>query len=177
MPPPPPAVVESFGVRGVPQPLAGGRGLCYVVDQVVFKPYAAEDEAQRMSELVEKLARRTSKHYIVPTPLSLAHDRNIFVSDGWTASRYAHGRASTGRLEEKIKICRALHSDLAPMARQRSDAIENRPNRWNLADKITWGEAKIEETAGVDKSILAQLHPLLNYLAQVWTPLPTGVQY
>lgn len=55
-------------------------------------------------------------------------------------------------------------------------AIVSRSNRWDEADKVTWGEKKIDDVSGVDRTVLSYLNPILERLVQAKEPLTKRVE-
>lgn len=178
MSPPSPNIIESFGLKGDPEPIAGGRGLCYLVGHAVLRPSDDEIQDQWISSLLGCLLQRPLTQYRLATPIPLSTQPGIFVSKGWTASSFVSGIASpTGRFIDRIKASRAFHADLAQLVREKPEMIGTRPNRWTKADKVTWGESRLHEVEGVNEAVFVHVKPLLDRLEQVWRPLPDGQQW
>jgi hypothetical protein len=61
------------------------------------------------------------------------------------------------------------------MSRVKHAAIVNRSSRWGEADKVTWGEKKLDDVPGVDQTVLSYLNPILEKLLQAKEPLTERV--
>jgi Ser/Thr protein kinase RdoA (MazF antagonist) len=102
---------------------------------------------------------------------------NTFIFNGWTASSFLSGAIEVGRdFEEVLHVCRTFHADLAELGRVKHAAIVSRSNRWDEADKVTWGEKKLNEVPGVDQTVLSYLNPILEKLVQAKEPLTERVE-
>jgi hypothetical protein len=96
MTPPTFKTVKAFGISGIPKPLSGGRGLCYVVGETVFRPSDGDIEAQWISELVNKILLRSPTSYRLAKPQEVVEQPNNFVFNGWTASSLLLGATEPG---------------------------------------------------------------------------------
>ncbi|KAE9375994.1 phosphotransferase family protein [Stipitochalara longipes BDJ] len=177
MNPPSPEIINAFGLSGTPKPLPGGRGLCYLVGETVFKPADDDTEAQWLSELATKLLIRSSASYRLSKPLAVFGQPCTFVFDRWTASSFLPGATEqSGNFEEILQVSRAFHADLAEVIYEKPVAIAGRSNRWCEADAVTWEEKKLEDVPDVDQEILAQLDPILKKLVLARKSLPESVK-
>ncbi|TPX07538.1 uncharacterized protein E0L32_002141 [Thyridium curvatum] len=176
MTPPPPDVIEAFGLNGSPEPMPGGRGLCYIVDQVVFKPSDDDVEAQWISKLVADLHISSQTLYRLAAPISTVSRPGTFLFKGWTASAFMPGSASPrGRFADIFGASRAFHADLAVLVLSKPDEIGRQSNRWTKAESVVWDGVDVDEIEGLHKATLAQFQPLLDKLCQVWRPLPDDI--
>lgn len=180
MSPPPAEVIQAFGLQGHPEPVAGGRGLCYLVDGIVFKPSDGDAEAQWVSELAVKLLDRSPSAYRLSRPQSVQGQPGTFVWRGWTASSFVSGTAvgkqrpgsSTGPFESIFRASRAFHADVAELVPERPPAITpGQANRWREADSVTWDEKALGQVENIDAGVLARFQPLLDRLAAAKRPL------
>lgn len=180
MSPPPAEIIEAFGNEGQPKPVAGGRGLCYEVDGIVFKPSDGDDEAQWISELATNLLDRSPSSYRLARPLAVLGQPGEFVYRGWTASTFVSGMAisksgtgSTSPYETIFRASRAFHADVADLIREKPPAITHAiSNRWREADKVTWGEKTLDQVDNVSTETLALFQPLLDRLILAKKPFP-----
>lgn len=181
MSPPPPEIIQAFGLQGLPKPLAGGRGLCYLVDGVVFKPSDGDVEAQWAAELATSLLTRSPSSYRLSRPQPVQDQPDRFVFGGWTASSFIAGTAiskssteSTRPYEAIFRASRAFHADVADLVREKPAAITHHvpANRWREADSVTWGVKALERVERVDAAVLARFRPLLDRLGRALKPLP-----
>jgi uncharacterized protein (TIGR02569 family) len=177
MSPPTPEIIEAFGLSGIPVWLHGGRGLCYLVGETVFKPSDNDTELQWVAELTTKLLRRSPTSYQLSKPRAVVDQPNTFIFNGWTASLFLSGAIEVGGdFEEVLQVCRTFHADLAELSRVKHAAIVSRSNRWDEADKVTWGEKKLDDVLGVDQTVLSYLNPILEKLVQAKEPLTERVE-
>jgi len=177
MSPPIPEVINAFGLNGTPKPLPGGRGLCYLVGETVFKPSDNDEEAQWLSELTSKLLLRSPTSYRLAKPLAVADQPNTFVFDGWTATSFLPGTVERGgNFEQILQVSRAFHADLVRLVLEKPAAIAGRSNRWCEADQVTWEEKRLEDVLNVDQEILTQLNPVLERLMLASKPLPDNIK-
>lgn len=176
MSPPSPDVVQAFGLEGVPEPLGGGRGLCYTVGDIVFKPSEDDNEAKWIAELVTRLLQRSPTSYRLARPLAIASQPGVFVYRGWTAASFMTGTPEAS-YEEKLRTSRAFHADLNSVVENKPTELARTPNRWNEADLVTWGEKRLDEVDCVNEQILAHFQPLLDRLGRAQQPLPAGVDF
>ncbi|KAH8664364.1 hypothetical protein BX600DRAFT_512407 [Xylariales sp. PMI_506] len=144
MSPPSPAVLQAFGVSGRPENVAGGRGLCYRVGDIVFKPSDGDEEAKWTANLATRLlARGPSAEYRLPRPLPVVwvrgppssysiprddddddeREQQEYVFEGWTAATFVSGsaaRAEAGKTwiplcDAIFRVSRALNRDIAAL--------------------------------------------------------------
>ncbi|MFJ6849166.1 aminoglycoside phosphotransferase [Streptomyces sp. NPDC091271] len=139
---PPRPVLDAFGVRGTPVPLAGGQGRSVLVGGYVFKPAeGAEAEAEWGASLFDELA--TGSGFRVPLPLRAADGRSVV--DGWTAGEFLTGEPGPqGRWEDVLRAGRAFHAALRPYPRP--VFLARRAHPWAVADRVAWGEEDVEVT-------------------------------
>ena len=78
---------------------------------------------------------------------------------GWSAHTFVDGETTKKRWEEKIKICREFHT--ATLYLEKPDFIGKRTHPWEVADKMVWGETKLEYGAQL-KPVLSRLEPHLK---------------
>ncbi|MFI1092191.1 aminoglycoside phosphotransferase [Streptomyces sp. NPDC020917] len=150
---PPRAVLDAFGVRGDPVPLAGGQGRSVLVGGWVFKPLdGAEEEADWAASLFEELA--PSRGFRVPRPLRAADGRCVV--DGWSAGEFVAGESGpAGRWADVLGAGRAFH---AALRRQpRPGFLDRRTDAWAVADRVAWDEQSaevVEDLAPTFQSLL-----------------------
>ncbi|MEU8678705.1 aminoglycoside phosphotransferase [Streptomyces sp. NPDC048560] len=137
---PPRYVLDAFGVKGTPVPLAGGQGRSALVGGFVFKPAeGAEEEAEWAASLFEELAPGSG--FRVPLPLRAADGRSLV--DGWTAGEFLTGEPGPqGHWTGVLGAGRAFHAALRQAPRP--DFLARRTHPWAVADRVAWGEQDIE---------------------------------
>ena len=68
--------------------------------------------------------------------------------DGWAATALVKGRSGpVGRWSELLSAARAFHK--AVRRESRPSFLDHRTHRWALADRVAWGEAKVEPVGAV----------------------------
>ncbi|MFD3655014.1 aminoglycoside phosphotransferase [Streptomyces sp. NPDC058620] len=137
---PPRRVLDAFGVKGIPVPLAGGQGRSVLVSGFVFKPAeGAEDEVEWAASLFEELA--PGRGFRVPLPLRAADGRSVV--DGWTASEFLSGEPGPqGQWTGVLSAGRAFHAALRHLPRP--DFLDRHSHPWAVADRVAWGEQGID---------------------------------
>ncbi len=178
MTPPSPETLQAFGLSGPLTPLAGGRGLCYRINGTVLKPCDDIAESQWLSELSACFLHRSPTAYRISVPLPSLADPNTYVANGWCASSYISGVGILqGSFEGIFAASRALHTDLAELVHSKPEILSHRAfNRFDEADRVTWGEKTLDEVEKVSQEMLAQLQPILDKLRGVMQPLPPTLE-
>lgn len=174
---PPKEVLDAFGLTGDAALIAGGRGLCYRVGDIILKPADNEAEAQWVSQLAVRVLERRPSHYILSRPLAIIHKPDEYVFSGWTASTFIDGVAPFKvQVEDTFAISRAFCADLAALEIVAPPAcLSTRLDRWSEADRVTWGEKQLEDVENVDAELLQLLNSSLEPLKAMMKPLPTGL--
>ncbi|PVH72600.1 phosphotransferase family protein [Cadophora sp. DSE1049] len=174
MTPPPADVVQAFGVQGTPQLISGGRDLCYIVGKTVFKPSEDDLLAQWVAELATKLLSRSPTAYRLAIPVSTVDEPGKYAFKGWTASSFVEGKPGiNGYFEDIFQTSRVFHADLRELfeGKPKSALVGKHLNRWNEADRVVWGEKRLEDVENVNEEILTHFQPLLDKLAKKMKPL------
>lgn len=143
---PAPDVLERFGVRGDPEPLAGGTGRTWRVGGLVFKPL--DRAAREIPWEAELFAGIEEDGFRVARP-------RPEIVDGWTAWTFVEGRHEPGRWLDIIDAGRRFHAALAHLPRP-AEIVDTRDNPWEVGDRVAWGERPY---AGID-DLLAALEPV-----------------
>ena len=131
-------VLEAFGARGEPEPLAGGTGRAWRVGDLVLKPLDANVAWQH-----EVLSRVEQDGFRVEVP-------RPEIVDGWTAWTFLEGRHERGRWTEIIAVGERFHAALPDVRQPRVE------NAWETGDRVAWGE---QPYPAVD-DLLAALQPV-----------------
>jgi uncharacterized protein (TIGR02569 family) len=135
---PPSTVIEAFGAIGEPVALAGGRGLAWRVDDLVFKPSdLAPDEIAWQAEVLSAVHALDVRVSIPQRATS-----GDLVVDGWTAWSYLPGEHREGRWVEVIDVGGRFHRALVGF--DRPGFIAARTDPWAIGDRVAWGEASID---------------------------------
>ncbi len=170
---PSPSTLLAFGLSGTPTPLSGGRGLCYRIGDAVLRPCDDETESQWLAQLSRALLKRSPVGYRLASPLPSVTSLDTFVVNGWTASSFVAGHESMEHFPELFRAARLLHSDLADFVTEKPAAVAERPfNRFDEADRVTWGEKSLVDVEKVNTEMLRQLRPVLDQLSAARQPLP-----
>ena len=132
--PPPPAVLEAFGVHGEPVPLAGGRGLAWRVGDLVIKPAdLAPDELMWQADVLSTVDSPEVRLSFPQRTL----DGDLVV-DGWTAWSYLPGEHRKARWLEVIVVGDRFHRAVAGL--DHPAFIAARTDPWAIGDRVAWGE-------------------------------------
>lgn len=163
---PPRAVLDAFGVRGDPVPLAGGQGRSVLVGGWVFKPAdGTEEEAEWAASLYEELA--PGRGFRVPRPRRAADGRGVV--DGWTACEFLAGETGpAGHWSDVLSAGRAFHAALR--GRPRPGFLDRRTDPWAVADRVAWDEQSVEvaeDLAAPFQALLARRRPVPQIAAQL----------
>ncbi|MFF7210273.1 aminoglycoside phosphotransferase [Streptomyces sp. NPDC008238] len=152
--PPPPRVLEAFGLSGRPEPLEGGQGQSFRVAGAVLKPGADAAETAWAAGLMERLRGR--RGFRVPRFLRSADDGHVV--EGWTATEFLPGEPGpAGRWAALLAAGRAFHEALRDVPRPTH--LDARRHPWAVADRLAWGEATAWMPADVRRP-LARLERL-----------------
>ncbi|MEV4876704.1 aminoglycoside phosphotransferase [Streptomyces cyaneofuscatus] len=151
---PPRSVLDAFGLRGIPEPLAGGQGRSVRVGAAVLKPAeGAEGESEWAASVLERLPRGAG--FRVPRPLRSAEGDAVV--EGWTAAEFVDGRPGPGRRWPGVVAAgRAFHAALREQPRP--GFLDRRTHPWAVADRVAWGEGE----AGVVAELAEPLALLLS---------------
>jgi uncharacterized protein (TIGR02569 family) len=140
------AVLDAFGVRGVPRALTGGQGRSVRVGGFVFKPAeASEDACEWGAALMKELApgggAASAGGFRVPRPLRAADGRSVVA--GWTAAEFLDGEPGPqGHWAGVLAAGRAFHAALRPVPRP--GFLARRTDPWAVGDRVAWGEQDVD---------------------------------
>ncbi|MBP9700394.1 TIGR02569 family protein [Candidatus Woesebacteria bacterium] len=157
--PPSPDILRVFQVNGIPQRLMGGEGKSYKVGSIVFKPIITTEESIWRAELMSSLPQ---KGYRLATPVRTVDGEWVY--NGWEASKFLEGSETTKRAKEKVAICRLFHTALQGFSRP--DFIDAATHPWAVADRMVWGEQKLE----YGERLAHTAGPLINMLKPIALP-------
>jgi uncharacterized protein (TIGR02569 family) len=151
--------VSSFGVSGVPTPLAGGEGKCWIVDTLVFKPCA---DAVEWAWLGERLPSVVQDGFRLALPTRTENGR--WVVDGWCAHPFLEGaHPENGRWVDVLAVGEGFHRAVREL--ERPQFIDDRIDPWSIGDRVAWEEAEPPVS-----------HPLLDVLLNVRRPVQLPAQ-
>ena len=138
----PASVLDAFGMRGEPEPLAGGQGTAWSVGGVVLKPAdLPPEEATWRAEVFERLQPRGFR---LAKP-HRARDGSLVV-DGWMAEELLSGRHEQ-RWPEIIAVGEHFHAALA--REPRPSFLDDREDAWAIGDRVAWEELPAADFASV----------------------------
>lgn len=160
----PAGVLRSFGMSVAPKRLTGGQGQSWRSGDVVLKPCGDVEEAAWTASIFETLG---GPGFRVPRPVR-ATDGG-WVADGWVAWRFiagGHAGRNGGRWPETLAACAAFHEALAVIPRPAF--LDRRTDAWSRADRMAWGEARLE--------VLQPFVPLVDRLAALLQPVGSPSQ-
>jgi uncharacterized protein (TIGR02569 family) len=136
--PPPPSVLASFGLRGVPVPLSGGRGTSWRVEHTVLK--VADQTAEELEWQADVLDTLPLNDFRVAHVLR-ARDGSPLVQ-GWSATEFQGGRHEH-RWAEIVRVGHRFHDALAGVARP--SFLDRRSDPWAIGDRVAWDEQPLPE--------------------------------
>ncbi len=161
---PSPHVLDLFAAQGAVIPLAGGQGRSVRTGDLVLSPDRDPRVSDWLSPLLAGLAVRLDEQagrarrdlrIAVPVP---ARDGS-WVVDGWSACRYEPGSSPCQDLDVLVATGRLLHAQLAAAVPAPHPALNDREDRWAVADRLAFGPGDRAVAAAVDRAgtMLAEL--------------------
>lgn len=178
-PAPPQSVLDAFDIKKALKPLSGGRGLCFSAGDIVLRPVDEPAETQWLSEILLKLSQlpHANHEYRVAKPVQSnqvlsTSEKKQFVVDGWSASYFLSGKdGPRGKWEELLTASRAFHRDLKDLVAEPPAFMALKTDRWVEADRVTWGEKRLEDLRDVNEDVLDLIKPHLEKLERIKKPL------
>jgi uncharacterized protein (TIGR02569 family) len=135
---PPPIVIEAFGATGEPVALAGGQGLAWRIDDLVFKP--ADLAPEELAWQADVLPTIHAPDVRLSCPQRAPGGE--LVVDGWTAWPYLPGEHRDGQWLDIIAAGDRFHRAIAKLARPAFVAARTSP--WAIGDRVAWSELAID---------------------------------
>jgi len=123
-------ILDSFGLQGEAVPLEGGQNTSVKVQNAVLKPSENEQHDEWVLGIMHGLQPRD---YRVSRPIPARN--GSFVSGGWTCSRFEPGTEVQGCLEQKLKVARLFHRDLASIP---YEGFSEPDHPWSRGHRIAW---------------------------------------
>ena len=149
------AVLEAFGLVGTAVELPGGEGRSVMVGDAVLKPVDDVEEAVWCAGVLDRVVE---DGFRVPRPVRTRD--GSFIAAGWSAAARVDGESRPAMdWAGLLSAGRAFHA--AVRNETRPAFLEQRDHRWAVADRVAWGEARIEPLAPV-ADLLRVLHALLR---------------
>ncbi len=152
-------VLRAFGLHGVPELLAGGRGTSWLVGDVVLKPDV--DLVLQVWLGTEVAGIRQDGFRLAEVLQSSSGD---WVVDGWGATVLLPGQSSETSAVDwptVVETGRAFHRSAAVLARP--SWLTGRRSWWAQADAATWQEIEVE--------VIPALRPMVELLTERVGPL------
>lgn len=157
VPPPPRAVVATFGVDDEPVALEGGEGVAFRAGDIVLKRVHDPAEAEWTQGLVATVEQ---DGFRVANPVPTIGGR--WVCDGWVASEFIAGLQPAAPRWNDVVAWGLRFGDAAERARRTHGELPRRAHRWAVADRAAWGEARVPlspEVRQVRDALLALVVP------------------
>ena len=139
----PDRVLDLFVVPDDVRPLPGGQGGSVVAGDLVLSPGRDATTQGWLSPVLARLAvaldleRPRAMRIAMPIP---ARDGS-WVVHGWAASRYEPDTTVCTDLDVLVATGRVLHARLAVAVGERPAGLDDRTDRWAVADRLVWGPA------------------------------------
>lgn len=156
--PPPPEVLDAFGVAGPAVLLEGGQGEAYAAGGLVLKPAGDPEEHSWVADLVESLRTSGLEGFDLVEPVR-ARD-GAWAAGGWGASVRVPGEpqpeCGSARL---LEACDRLSAALATAPLP--PFLDTRSHRWAVGDRVAWGEVAVPAECKVDP-LVVRLVPLMR---------------
>lgn len=155
--PPPPEVLEAFGVTGEPTLLRGGMGRTWRVDEVVLKPV---DDVVEHAWVAEVYDTWSSSEVRVPQPLRA---EGAWSFAGWGAHVLVPGdNAHAGDDPRWFReVCATFHTEVADLPRP--SFLDARDDAWSYGDRVAWDALSPEgapATLALLRRAIERLEPL-----------------
>jgi hypothetical protein len=145
-------VLNAFNLCGDIIKLNGGQNTSVLVNDYVLKP-VGNDELY-CEWLLHIITNISPEGYRLSKPL--LSTQGTFVYNGWCCTHYEIGEHRKGNLEEKLKVSRLLHNDLANLNYQNVPPVIN---PWSKSHLIAWQKESIPHN--ISKKAVQVLEELL----------------
>ena len=141
--PAPAHVLDLFAVPGPGEPLPGGQGHSLRAGDLVLSPGRDPLVSAWLNPVLARLGvrlderpgrRRRDIRIAMPVPAR----NGEWVVDGWGASRYEPGTTACHDLEVLLATARLLHAELDSVVRTRPDVLDQRTDRWSVAERLVF---------------------------------------
>jgi uncharacterized protein (TIGR02569 family) len=133
MPPPPPHVLEAFGLAADPQPLAGGSGTSWRSGAVVLKPVDTSlEELEWVGSVFDSLEAD-----------GFRVSRLCGVHGGWCCWEFLPGAHRERAWTKVIEVGERFHAALVGVPPP--GFISRRTNHWAVGERVAWGELSVHE--------------------------------
>ncbi len=144
--------LDAFNLHGAIRPLGGGQNTSVRVQDAVLKPVDNVSYHEWVAGILDQLE---PQGYRVSRPIRSKTGR--YVHEGWSCTRYEPGEHRLGAIEQKLRVARALHRDLAGV---QPSAIPPTEDPWTRAHRIAWKRDRLHPgMAKVAQDTLTRLLP------------------
>lgn len=165
--PPPAEVLRAFDIEGSVRPLAGGQSQSYTSGTFVLKLIDDPVEANYTLPLLEKLSTVQKQSYCIPKPVRAA---DAYIVSSWTCTEWVPGKPIPQTLAQwsaLLDASRAFHRDLRALVREKPAFLDARAHRWNIAQKVAFGELPCPPLPADALALLSRLESLKPLLAHL----------
>jgi uncharacterized protein (TIGR02569 family) len=130
--PPPPGVLDAFGLRPPVTLFASGMGRTWLAGDVVLKPVDLPAEHDWVCDVYDAWS---DEHVAVPRPLRMDGQWSF---EGWGAQAFVRGR--TARAGDDPEWFRNVHERFhaAVAGRARPDFLDDRFDAWTFGERVAW---------------------------------------
>ncbi|EJD55562.1 hypothetical protein AURDEDRAFT_118633 [Auricularia subglabra TFB-10046 SS5] len=165
--PPPAEVLRAFGIEAPVHPLAGGQSQSYTSGAFVLKLIDDPIEVNYTLPLLEKLSSTQKQSYCTPKP-SRAGD--AYIVSSWTCTQWVPGKPIPQTLAQwsaLLDASRAFHRSLRALVHEKPPFLDERAHRWNISQKVAFGELPCPPLPADALSVLSRLESLKPLLAHL----------
>lgn len=157
---PPAEVLDLFAVPDAVEALPGGRGRSVRAGDLVLSPDRDPAVQAWLNPVLARLAVRLDEggravRIAMPVP---ARDGS-WVVEGWAASRYEPGTVACRDLDVTLAAGHLLHAHLASAVPVRPDGLDERTDRWAVAERLAFGDPALLPPGGVVGRAARSLQP------------------
>lgn len=132
-------ILYAFNLDGEIKPLSGGQNTSFRVKGFVLKPI--DNNVQYCEWLLNIISEINPHGYRVSKPTR--SNIGTFVYKDWCCTHYEPGEHRKGNIEEKLKVARLFHSDLADKSFL---DIPKTEDPWSKSHRIAWQSEKLPQS-------------------------------
>ncbi len=127
----------------------------YRAGNIIIKPILEKIESEELAEIINQLP--VSEKIRIPKPIKSINGN--WIEEGYVAWTYLEGKEVGGRYKDKIEVCDFFTKIFQDVSKPKF--IEARNNPWAIADRVTWGELKIQYEEKF-QNIINVIQPILK---------------
>ena len=142
---PPPHVLAAFECSGAVEPLAGGQGTSWRVDDLVLKPLERAHSVEELEWQGRVLGSLQPRR--LPRLSPAARADGSAVVDGWCAWELVEGEHRERAWPEVIAAGERFHEALVGVPRP--SFLDRRTDPWAIGDRVAFGELPADSFAHV----------------------------